>query len=189
MSSYVTSKTVRLLLLSEMVWSFGIGLFFPIFAIFSERVGGQIIHAGIAAAIFIFVASLFEYPIRVYIGNFHEKWLIVASYLLEALIFVGYIFVSHINELFVLQVFLGIASAIGKPAWKSLYRRSVPQHASSEIWEMSHMVIGITKAASILIGVYIITQHSFDVVFGLAAILSFLAAIIAAIFIKNSPRR
>jgi hypothetical protein len=46
-------KVAKILLAAESVWAFGSGLLLPIFAIFSERVGGDILDAGVAAAIFL----------------------------------------------------------------------------------------------------------------------------------------
>lgn len=81
--------TVKSLLSAESVWSFGAGLFFPIFAIYSSRVGGDILDAGIAAAIFIFVTSLLEYPIGKALDRYKEKWFIVSDYFLEAVVFIA----------------------------------------------------------------------------------------------------
>src|SRR5688572_21490449 len=145
------ARVVRALLSAESVWSFGAGLFFPIFAIYSAQVGGDILDAGIAAAIFIFVTSILEYPIGKLIDRYHEKWFIVCDYLLEGLVFIGYIFVTDIYQLFVLQAILGFANAIGDPAWESLYGRMTPTKKSGSSWANSHFFIGIFNAVGILI--------------------------------------
>lgn len=185
MHSYISNAVIRMLLVTESLWSFGAGLFFPIFAIFSAQVGGDILDAGIAAAIFILVTSLLEYPIGKLIDRFQEKWFIVADYLLEAVVFFGYMFVTNIYELFALQIVLGIANAIGDPAWESLYDRHTPERGSGSAWARSHMVVGIFNAAGIVIGVLIIKEYGFDFVFALGAVFSLIAALTAARFIKT----
>lgn len=179
---------VRFLLIAESVWSFGAGLFFPIFAIFSEQVGGDILDAGIAAAIFILVTALLEYPIGRLIDRYNEKWFIVADYLLEAAVFVGYVFVGNIYHLFALQVVLGIANAIGDPAWESLYDRHTPNKGSGSAWARMHLFTGIFNAFGILIGAFIVSKYGFDSVFMLGAAFSLSAAIIAARFLKSTRK-
>lgn len=178
-------QIVRTLLTAESIWSFGAGLFFPIFAIFSANIGGDITDAGIAAAIFILVTSVLEYPIGKLIDRYHEKFFIVSDYFLEAIVFVGYIFVQNIYQLFALQVLLGIANAIGDPAWESLYSRSTPSKKSGSSWANSHFFIGIFNAMGILIGAYLVDSYGFSSVFLLGAGFSSLAGILAMRYIKK----
>ncbi len=184
MSAIVSSRVAHFLLVSESLWSFGAGLFFPIFAIFSEQVGGDITDAGIAAGIFILVTSLAEYPVGKLLDRFDEKWFIVADYVLEALVFVGYIFVGNVYQLFALQAVLGIANAIGDPAWESLYDKQTPEVGSGSAWARSHMVTGVFNAGGIMAGALIVHTYGFDSVFALGAAFSLVAALIAIRYIK-----
>jgi MFS family permease len=179
------NKIVRTLLSAESIWSFGAGLFFPIFAVFSSSVGGDITDAGAAAAIFIFVTSVLEYPIGKLLDKYHEKLFLVTDYLLEGIVFIGYIFVQNIYQLFILQVILGIANAIGDPAWESLYDRSTPNEKSGSAWANSHFFIGIFNAIGILLGSYLVSLYGFSSVFLLGAIFSFIACGISIYFIKK----
>lgn len=178
------NHVVRTLLAAESLWSFGAGLFFPIFAIFSANIGGDITDAGIAAAIFAFVTSVLEYPIGKLIDKYREKVFIVSDYFLEAIVFVGYIFVQNTFQLFALQVLLGIANAIGDPAWESLYGRSTPHKKSGSSWANSHFFVGVFNAAGILIGAYLVDSYGFSSVFVLGAVFSFTAGVLAMRYIK-----
>jgi DHA1 family quinolone resistance protein-like MFS transporter len=179
------SRVIKTLLTTESIWSFGAGLFFPIFAIFSSEIGGDITDAGIAAAIFILVTALLEYPIGKLLDKYHEKYFIVADYLLEACVFIGYIFVENIWELFLLQVVLGFANAIGDPAWESLYGRSTPHKKSGSSWANSHFYIGIFNAVGIVIGSYLVALYGFQSVFALGAVFSGFAGVLALMYIKK----
>ena len=185
MNTFISNSIIKTLLVTESYGSFGAGLFFPVFAIFSEQIGGDILDAGIAAALFIFVTSLLEYPIGKLIDRSHEKWFIVVDYTLEACVFVGYIFVTNIYELFFLQIVLGIANAIGDPAWESLYDRHTPNKGSGSAWARSHMVTGIFNALGIILGVLVIREYGFDSVFAIGAVFSLIAAMAAAKFIQR----
>lgn len=184
----MNSTILRTLLVSESIWSFGSGLFFPIFAIFSSQVGGDILDAGIAAAIFLFVTSVLEYPIGKLLTKYHEKYFIVADYFLEACVFIGYIFVTNPTQLFILQAILGLANAIGDPAWESLYGKSSTKKDSGKSWADSHMYVGIFNAFGILLGAFLVNSHGFKSVFLLGAIFSVVAGIISAKYIKRRSK-
>lgn len=180
------NQTIRTLLTAGSIWSFGAGLFFPIFAIFSSNVGGDITDAGIAAAIFILVTSALEYPIGKLLDKYHEKNFIVIDYFLEAAVFIGYIFVQNVIQLFVLQVVLGIANAIGDPAWESLYGRSAANSKSGSLWANSHLFIGIFNAVGILLGTYLVSIYGFSAAFLLGAISSCITGILAILYINKT---
>lgn len=173
------------LLLAESFWSFGSGLFLPIFAIFSSQIGGDITDAGIAAAIFILVTSLIEYPVGKLLDKYKEKWFIVADYFLEAVIFIGYMFITTKYQLFILQIFLGVANAIGDPSWESMYDKCTPAKRSGSSWANSHLFIGIFNAFGIIVGVSLVDIYGFKSVFALGAIFSFIAGLISIKYIKN----
>ncbi|RJQ29592.1 MFS transporter [Candidatus Parcubacteria bacterium] len=173
------NATAKILLTVESIWAFGSGLFFPIFAIFSHQVGGDILDAGIAAALFLIVTSTLEWPVGRLLDKYKEKWFIVTDYFLEAAVFVGYVFVASKWELFALQVVLGISNAIGDPAWESLYDKHTPLRRAGSYWASSHMYIGWATAVGLLIGAYVVDLFGFKPVFLLGAFLSLTAGFIA----------
>lgn len=179
------NKIAKILLVTESFWIFGSGLFLPIFAIFSQKVGGDILDAGIAAGLFLIVTATMEWPIGKFLDKFKEKWFIVADYFLEGFVFVGYIFVDNIWSLFVLQILLGIANAIGDPAWESLYDKNTGVKSSGRAWAYSHMYPGYFAAIGILAGSFLVKLYGFNLVFLLGAGFSFLAGVLAIIFIKK----
>lgn len=178
-------KIARVLLVTESFWAFGSGLFLPIFAIFSERVGGSIVDAGIAAAIFLVATSTLEWPIGRLLDKYREKWFITADYFLESLVFIGYIFVDSKWELFALQALLGVANAIGDPSWESLYDRHTSLKKSGRSWAAAHMFPGYLTALGIILGTYLISRHGFSVVFLIGSAFSFVAGVVSLVSIKR----
>ncbi len=182
----MNNKIIRILLIAESFWSFGSGLFLPIFAIYSSRVGGDILDAGIAAAIFLFVTSIFEYPVGKLLDIYKEKWFLIADYFLEAIVFIGYIFVHNIYQLFLLQIILGIAGAMGDPSWESLYDKSTSHKGSGSFWANSHLCIGVFGSIGMAIGVYVVKVFGFSVVFMFGAIFSVIAGIVVIKYVKTN---
>lgn len=179
----------RTLLIVESVWAFGSGLFLPIFAIFSSQVGGDITDAGFAAAIFIAVTSLLEYPIGKMLDYYrlhhNQKWFLVADYFIEALVFFGYMFVSNKYELFALQIVLGVANALGDPAWEALYDESTPDRKAGSYWASSHMVIGLATAVAIAFGGVLAATYGFTPIFFAGGCISLFAAVLTAVKIRR----
>ncbi len=175
----------HLLLLVESIWAFGSGLFLPIFAIFSNQVGGDIADAGFAAAIFLAVTSTLEYPIGKMLDRYNEKWFLVADYAIEAAVFFGYIFVTNKYELFALQIVLGISNALGDPAWESLYGKAAPNEKSGSHWASSHMFIGYATAIAIAFGGIAATNYGFKPIFFAGGCISLVAAVLAAVKIRR----
>lgn len=181
----MNEKIIKCLLTAESFWSFGAGLFLPIFAIYSSKIGGDILDAGIAAAIFLLVTSLLEYPVGKLLDKYKEKWFLVADYFIEAAVFIGYIFVTNVYQLFFLQIILGIAGAMGDPSWESLYDKSTPIKKSGSSWANLHLFTGVFSAFGIIIGAYIVKMYGFSVVFVLGAVFSIIAGIVATKYLKN----
>lgn len=186
---HLLSNGAKILLITESIWTFGSGLFLPIFAIFSAQIGGDILDAGIAAALFLIATSALEWPIGHFLDRFKEKWFIVADYFLEGLIFIGYIFVDNKWELFALQILLGIANAIGDPAWESLYDKHTANKNSGKAWAASHMYVGYFTAIAILIGSTLVNFYGFKLVFLIGAVFSFAAGLMAMVLIKKGVKK
>jgi len=178
-------KIAKILLIAESIWAFGSGLFLPIFAIFSEKIGGDILDAGIAAALFLLVTSTLEWPLGRMLDKFREKWFIVAAYFLTGFIFIGYAFVANKWQLFVLQILLGVAYAIGDPAWEALYDKHTSDNRSGSSWASYHMFAGYATAIGVLIGSGFVHFFGFSLVFFIGAIFAFLAGMTSALFIRK----
>jgi MFS family permease len=178
-------KVAKILLVAESIWAFGSGLFLPIFAIFSERVGGDILDAGIAAALFLLATSTMQWPLGILLDRIKEKRFIVFSYFLTALVFAGYAFVNNKWELFVLQAVLGVAIAINDTAWDSMFSRNADDGRSGRTWAMYHMLAGYATAFGIIIGAAAVYLYGFGVVFIAGSVFALIAGTLAAIFLKN----
>ena len=179
-------KVAKILLLAESVWAFGSGLFLPIFAIFSERVGGDILDAGIAAALFLLATSTMQLPLGAWLDKLKEKWFVVFAYFLTAFVFLGYAFVANKWELFILQIIFGVATAVGDTAWDSMYDRHTEESRSGRLWARYHSLAGYATALGIIIGAAAVHFYGFSIVFIAGSLFAFAAGMIAAIFLKNT---
>jgi MFS family permease len=186
------SNPAKIILFAESLWSLGSGLFLPIFAIFSERVGGDILDAGIAAALFLLATSSIQLPLGKWLDKLKEKWFLASAYFLTSLVFVGYSLVANKWELFGLQIIFGIAIAVGDTAWDSMFDRNTDDDHSGRAWSVYHMFAGYTTAVGIIIGSVIVSCSGFGTVFIVGGIFAFVAGLVTVFGLpeaKTAPSR
>jgi len=104
------NKILKVLLASSFFVSLAGGFFTPIYAIFVEEIGGDILTAGSAYAAFAIVSGLLIYAIGLWEDKVkHQEKLFVLGQGLTVLGFTGYLFIDSPKDLFIVQVILGIA--------------------------------------------------------------------------------
>ena len=155
-------------------------LFTPIYALFVAKIGGNVETAGFAYAIYsistailILVMGKWEDHVK------HRENLLIAASFLSFVGFSAYLFVGDITQLFLVQIVLGIATAIAMPAFDSMYSENLDKgkHASEwSIWESTNYITASFAAAA---GGIIVGTFGFSVLFILMALLSLGALVIA----------
>src|SRR5512140_426408 len=120
--TFLLSKQARILLRISFLVTFAESMLVPIYAAFTEEVGGSILDAGIAFAVFSIATGLvigllgtravFQRRIKLFLAL--GLW---TSVLCD----VGYVFVTNKWQLFAVQVFAGLASGLIEPAWDSVF--------------------------------------------------------------------
>ncbi len=173
-------KEIKLLLLAEMIFVFGSGLYGPIYAIFVQKIGGDLLDVGAAYAFFLIAMATLEYPVGKLMDKYGKKTFLAAAYIIATLVIFGYIFIDSVIDLFVLQILMGVAFAIGDPAWDAWSSEIVPKKDSGFDWAMYHMVSGYSAGISALIGGAVAQYLGFSALFaigGIIAIFSFFTVV------------
>jgi MFS family permease len=137
----------------------------PIYAAFTEKLGGSILDAGIAFAVFSMATGV----LITLIGtrpwfHLHVRTCLMIGFLVATVCDVSYIFVANKWQLFVVQILAGLATGMVEPAWDSLFTDDI-EHSSAKHWSVwaggSHLVAG----AAALIGGLVVAYASFNVLF------------------------
>jgi MFS family permease len=175
------SRTTKILLLGANIWYFGEGMLGPLFAIFAERIGGDILDITWAWATYLFLTGVVYIVVgKLISGKKYKAKIMVAGYGLNALFTFGYLFVSSPLQLFFVQAGLGIAEAIGTPAWDALYAKNVDKEADTYAWGLAGGQSQIVTAIAIIGGGLIVHYISFNTLFIIMGIIQVLATIIQA---------
>ena len=174
-------KGLKLLVLADAWATFALGMIGPIYAIFVERIGGDILDASWAYFAFTITAGITMYALSFWENHVkHKESLIVFSYGLISLGCLGYYFVYDQITLLGVQVILGLATAFLSPAYDALYSHYVNKREEASdwgLWESMGYVVGAVAAVA---GGYVATLYGFKTLFlimFLFALLGFLTSL------------
>ena len=178
------NKRGRILLIGSVLWACGEGMLGPLFAVFTQRIGGSILDITSAWAIFLAVTGIsiiLVGKVTDSLRNSHARErIMVAGYALNALCTFGYLLVTTPTHLLLVQAGLGFAVALSSPTWLSLYSDNNKKNAGALSWGLESGLSYIMHAISILIGGYIVSTYSFNVLFVMMGVIQVIATIYQA---------
>ena len=145
---------------------FAMGMFGPIYAIYVQKIGGDILAAGIAWAVFMIISGVGI----LLMGNIQDKikrdkTSIIVGYALMSLGFLGYFFVSNVSQLFLVQVLMGISAVILTPAYDSFYTKYLEKGKFASQWAAWEGVWHIVTGIAALVGAFLVKLFSFKFLF------------------------
>jgi predicted MFS family arabinose efflux permease len=157
-----------------------------LFAIFAEKVGGDILDITWAWATYLVMTGIVYILVGKLInGKKYQAKVMVAGYGLNALFTFGYLFVSSPLQLFFVQAGLGIAEAIGTPAWDSLYAKNVSEKHDTFAWGLTSGQSQIVTGIAIVCGGLIAHYISFNALFITMGCIQVIATLVQARILKN----
>lgn len=185
------SRTLKILILSDIFVVSGFGLIAPIFAIFinDNLVGGSIFSAGLASMIFLITIS----SLRVYFSyKFQPKdrlWMLRLGTIIITLVPLGYIFSTQVYHVYGVQFFYGLGAAFAYPAWSSLFTSHLEKGKRGFQDSIYSSSVGIGTAITAGVGAWIAEHTSFQVVFILTGIIAVVGLLFLFKLQKNSLRK
>lgn len=159
-------RGLKIFLFANSIFYIATGMLGPIYAIFVQRVGGDILEAGSAWSIFMFVSGIGIYfmgKLQDRIGR--EKQVILISTALGSFGILGYVFVETTIQLFIIQIILGIGGAISAPASDSYYTKFLEKGKFASQWAAWESVYRITSAIAALFGALMASMYGFKALF------------------------
>ncbi len=174
------NKLEKILLSASLLGIFPMGLLIPLYAIFVERIGGDILDAGISYGLFSISSGLFVFFVtRRKFFHKHLRRMVVIGYVLVLMGQAGYFFVHSPVDLFLIQIVIGIANGILDPAWDGLYSAEKSELHATTVWSTwasgQRIVIGLGA----ITGAFIIATYSFTILFSIMLVLNFLAVLVS----------
>ncbi len=163
---YMVSRKIRILLYGSNIWYLGEGMLGPLFAVFAERIGGDILEISWAWAVYLFVTGILVMAIgKASDIRARKEVLMVAGYALNAAFTFAYLLVGSPLHLFLVQAGLGIAAALAMPTWEALYSLHGSRKQKGYEWGLVSGEAKIITGIAIIIGGLIVNYLSFTVLF------------------------
>ncbi len=156
----------RILLNGTYLWYFAAGMLGPLFAVFAQKIGGDILELSSAWATYLIVSGILIIIIGRLSDSFARKEIImIAGYALNAACTFGYLFVSTPLHLFLVEAGLGIASALAWPTWDALYAKYENKDHDGYTWGLAAGGEFLMSGIALIVGGAIVAHFSFKTLF------------------------
>lgn len=177
MKKTLFNKALKILLFTNSMILIASAMLGPIYALFVERVGGNLMAASIAGGIVALVAGLTTVISGIYSDKIRQdELIIVIGYLITGFGFILYIFIHSVTALFIVQVIIGLGGGIYAPAFDDVYAKHLDGHKSGLEWGVRESMNNFTTAFGAIAGGFIAMFLGFKVLFLIMALLAFLSA-------------
>ena len=173
-------KRASILVWSSNLWNFGDGLLGPLFAVFAQKVGGDILDIAWAWGIYLIVTGVFI----VVVGHLSDKIpklpILFAGYVLNAVFTFAYLLVQTPLELFIVQAAIGFALALTNPTWFALMGRFSAGEREGAAWGLADGRDKIATGLAVFAGGLIVSNFGFSALFITMGTLQLLSALYLA---------
>ncbi len=181
-------NNLTILTISISIYQFASGLIGPFYVLYIQKIGGTIENLGIAFGILAFFSAVTTYLAGRYSDKIGRKPpLIFAGYLI-AILFLLYLLVKNVFQLYILQAIFGIVNSV----FAVMERILVADITKSETRGMQigryDAVVGIFASLALISGGFLIGKFGFEIVFFLFSGLGIISTTILFL-IKEKARK
>ncbi|MBN2087807.1 MFS transporter [Candidatus Peregrinibacteria bacterium] len=177
MRNFLFNKALRILLITNALILISAAMLGPIYAIFVEKVGGDLLDASIAGGLFALtggLATLLSGKMSDKVR--HSEFIIILGYAFMGTGFFLYQYVNTVEFLFVIQMIIGLGQATYSPAFDKLYSMHLDNGKGGTEWGAWESMYYFTTAAGAFVGGLIVTKFGFNAIFVIMAMLCYLSA-------------
>ncbi|MFH1364743.1 MAG: MFS transporter, partial [Candidatus Aenigmatarchaeota archaeon] len=179
-------RGLKVLLISDSWINLALGMIGPIYAIFVEQIGGDILAASWAYSVYMFTAGIVMYLISRWENHvIHKEKLIIIGYGLTSVACLSYFFVYNQATLLITQIILGLSMALLNPVFDSLYSHYVKKSEETSDWGIWESMSYIVAAVAAIIGGYLADIFGFKMLFIVMFVISLLGLVNSLRLFKN----
>ena len=161
-----SNRAIRILVVTNTLVLVAGAMLAPIYAIFIQDIGGDLLDASITMGIFSVVAGITTWAAGRYADTIREsERIIVVGYCLMAFGFFLYLYATSVYWLFAIQALIGFAEALYSPAFNALYSRHLTRGRAATEWGMWEAANYFSATAGAMTGGLIANQFGFPVLF------------------------
>ncbi len=178
--------SLRILLIVSGLFTFAFGMFSPIYAIFVESIGEDLVAAANAWAVFSLTAGLLTFVVGKWENEIKETELgIVYSQFILGFAYILYYLTDGILMLYLAQACLGAGMAFFWPAFHSTYGKHTDRKEAAWQWSLYDGLAYLLPAIAAVVGGWTVEHYGFGLIFMVMAGISFFCGL----FILVLPRK
>lgn len=160
------NKAIRALLIYNTLFVFAGGLLGPLYAIFAEGIGADIKTISFSLSVFMISATMGMIIIRKFGDQkYNKKNMLAVAYMIRAIAWLSFIFISSKSGLFFIQAILGIGEALGTPAYGALYAENLDKNKHMREFADRKILVNIGSAISVALGSLVVEKYGFNTLF------------------------
>jgi len=171
------NKAESILLWSANIWLFGDGLLGPLFAVFTQQIGGNILDITYAYAAYLIVTGVGVFFIGKISDRYNKTLFVSAGYGVSAIFTFGYLLVNTPLALLLVQVGLGIGLALSQATWHALYSVYESEESAGYIWGAADGWRFVLQGAALLVGGWIVSFYTFTALFVIMGTIQLIASV------------
>ncbi len=177
MGRFLFNKALRILLVTNGLVLLAGAMLGPIYALFVEEIGGNLLDASLTGGFFALAAGITTLIAGKYADKSKRDEIIVAwGYIVMGIGFFLYTLVDSIWFLFGVQVVIGFAEAFYSPAFDALFSKHITKKKAGREWGAWESMNYFAVAVGSVIGGLIVTSFGFNTLFILMSLLCFVSA-------------
>lgn len=165
------------------------GLIAPLYAVYVENIGGDLLTAGSAYAVFSLVLGISTLLIAKLEDRVNKpEVLIVLGYLTMCFGYAGYLLVSKPWHLFIVEIMFGLGAAIAAPPWDMIYAKEMSRTKGSSHWGLIEAMNGIGAGIAAFLGGIIANYYGFRSLLWIMLQLSLVGLILSTYLLRKHKR-
>jgi len=178
-------SAIKTLILTSIFYNLSASLIGPLWATYVGTVGGGIQGATSAWAVYSFFVGFLILVFGRLGDRLNKKVMFVYGQFMNFIGTTGFLFVSNLFQLYVVQGILGISAAILSPSLNSLYGRNVQRGKESSQWSYLSGSVNIIFAVATFLTGAIVAVYGFQTLFLIMSANALIALLVSLAFVKT----
>ncbi len=181
------NRALRLLLLTNGLVLVAGAMMGPIYALFVQKIGGDLMDASLTGAIFALAAGITTLVAgRIADKRRSDELIVATGYFIMGIGFLMYMFASSVWEVFAIQIITGFAEAFYSPAFDALYSRHISRSRAGSEWGAWEALNYFSIALGAVMGGILASIWGFKSVFIIMSLLCFASSAYIFLFFPKS---
>lgn len=180
------NRPIRILLSTNALILLSGAMLAPIYAIYVEDIGGDLMDASLTGGIFALAAGVTS----IITGKYADKarrmdWIMIIGAVIMSIGFFLFAKVENIFGLFLVQTLIGLGQAIYYPPYDALYSLHISKKKAASTWAAWESMDYFVTAGGAVVGGYIASTWGFQPLF----ILMGLTCLISSTYLYCLPKK